>query len=87
MLWLYGLYGVGTVKGAEMNKETTINNLVNLIKFEVCSTCKFFNKDFDVCGGEFLPIERAIMKNLEGRGTCRYIKDFAEQLNVGGENE
>ena len=48
-----------------MNKGTTINNWVNLIKFEVCSTCKFFNKDFDVCGGEMLPIERAIIKILK----------------------
>ena len=63
-----------------MNKETTINNWVNLIKFEVCSTCKFYNKDFDVCSGEILPMERAIIRNLEGRGTCRDIKDFAKQV-------
>ena len=70
-----------------MNKGITINNWVNLIKFEVCSTCKFYNKDFDVCGGEMLPMERAIMRNLEGRGTCRDIKEFAEELKAGGENE
>lgn len=63
-----------------MNKETTIDDWVNFFKFEVCSTCKFYKKDFDVCGGEMLPMERAIMKNLKGRGTCRDIKDFAEQL-------
>lgn len=68
-----------------MNKGTTINNWVNLIKFEVCSTCKFFNKDFDVCGGEMLPMERAIMRNLDGRGTYRDIKDFAKQLKAGGQ--
>ena len=67
-----------------MNKGITINNWVNLIKFEVCSTCKFYNKDFDVCGGEMLPMERAIMRNLEGRGTCRDIKEFAEILKAGG---
>ena len=66
-----------------MNKGTTINNWVNLIKFEVCSTCKFFNKDFDVCSGEMLPMERAIMRNLDGRGACRDIKDFAEILKAG----
>ena len=70
-----------------MNKETTINDWVNLIKFEVCSTCKFYNKDFDVCGGEMLPMERAIMRNLEGRGTCRDIKEFAEILKAGVKNE
>lgn len=69
-----------------MNKETTINNLVNLIKFEVCSTCKFFNKDFDVCSGEMLPMERAIIRNLDGRGNCRDIKEFAERLKAGGKN-
>ncbi len=63
-----------------MNKGTTINNWVNLIKFEVCSTCKFFNKDFDVCNGEMLPMERAIMRNLEGRGNCKDIKEFVVQL-------
>ena len=67
-----------------MNKGITINNWVNLIKFEVCSTCKFYNKDYDVCGGEMLPMERAIMRNLEGRGTCRDIKEFAEILKAGG---
>ena len=67
-----------------MNKETTINYGIKFLKFEVCSTCKFYNKDFDVCSGEMLPIERAIIKNLEGRGVCRDIKDFAKQLKAGG---
>ena len=70
-----------------MNKETTIDDWVNFLKKEVCSTCKFYNKDFDVCGGEMLPMERAIMRNLEGRGTCRDIKDFVKQLKAGGKNE
>ena len=70
-----------------MNKGITINNWVNLIKFEVCSTWKFYNKDVDICGGEMLPMERAIIKNLEGRGNCRDIKDFAKQLKAGGKNE
>ena len=46
---------------------------------------QFFNKDFDVCSGEMLPMERAIMRNLDGRGTCRDIKDFAKQLKAGGQ--
>lgn len=33
-----------------------------------------------VCGGEILPIEKAIMKNLEGRGCCNDIKNIAELL-------
>ena len=63
-----------------MNKETTIDDWVNFLKKEVCSTCKFYNKDFDVCNGELLPMERAIMKNLEGRGNCRDIKEFVERF-------
>ena len=69
-----------------MNKEI-INDWVKLFNFEVCSTCKFYNDNFGICGGELLPIERAIIKNLEGRGTCRDIKDFAEQLKAGVKNE
>ena len=68
-----------------MNKETTIDNWVKFFKFEVCSTCKFYNKDFDVWGGEMLPMERAIIRNLEERGTWRDIKDFAKQLKEGGQ--
>ena len=68
-----------------MNKGTTIDDWVNFLKFEVCSTCKFFNKDFDVCNGELLPMERAIMRNLDRRGNCRDIKDFAKQLKAGGQ--
>ena len=63
-----------------MNKETTIYDLVNFIKREVCSKCKFYNKEFGICCGEILPMERAIMRNIEGRGTCKDIKEFAEQL-------
>ena len=70
-----------------MNKETTIDDWVNFLEMEVCSTCKFYNDSFGVCGGELLPIERAIMRNLEGRGICRDIKDFAEILKAGGKNE
>lgn len=65
-----------------MNKEI-INDWVKLFNFEVCSTCKFYNDNFGICGGELLPIERAIIKNLEGRGNCRDIKDFAKQLKAG----
>ena len=51
-----------------------------ICKKQVCRKCKFYNETFGVCGGEILPIERAIMRNLEGRGNCKDIKEFAEQL-------
>lgn len=63
-----------------MNKETTIDDCIKFVKKEVCYKCKYFNNTFGVCGGEILPIERAIMKNIDGRGTCKDIKEFAEQL-------
>ena len=71
-------------KGAEMNKETTIDDWVNFLEMEVWSTCKFYNDSFGVCGGELLPIERARMRKLEGRGTCKDIKEVAERLKEGG---
>lgn len=63
-----------------MNKETTIDDCIKFVKNKVCYKCKYFNKTFGVCGGEILPIERAIMKNIDGRGNCKDIKEFAEQL-------
>lgn len=63
-----------------MNKETTIDDCIKFVKKEVWYKCKYFNNTFGVCGGEILPIERAIMKNIDGRGTCKDIKEFAEQL-------
>ena len=70
-----------------MNKETTIDDWIKFAKKQICRKCKFYNKDFDVCNGELLPMERAIMRNLEGRGTCRDIKDFAEQSKAGRKDE
>lgn len=66
-----------------MNKETTINDWVNLIKQEVCSKCKCYNKYFDICCGEILPVEMVIMRNLEGRGHCQCIKEFVKELEAG----
>ena len=63
-----------------MNKETAIYDWVNFIKRELCSKCKFYNKDFDICCGEVLPMERAIIRNLQGRGTCKDIKEFSDKL-------
>ena len=63
-----------------MNKETTIDDWIKFVKKEVCDKCNYLNKSFGVCGGEVLPIERAIMRNLEGRGNCKDIKEFVEQL-------
>ena len=63
-----------------MNKATTIDDWFRFVKKKVCYKCKYFNKAFGVCSGEILPIERAIMRNLEGRGNCKDIKEFAAQL-------
>ena len=69
-----------------MSKEITMDDWIKFVKKQVCRKCKFYNETFGVCGREILPIERAIMRNLEGRGNCKDIKEFAEQLKAGGEN-
>lgn len=63
-----------------MNRETTLQDYIDYFIKSVCSKCNYYNKTMGVCGGEILPIERAILKNLEGRGTCSDIKELAEQL-------
>lgn len=63
-----------------MNKETTVDDWINFVEKNVCEKCNYFNSSMGVCGGEILPIERAILRNLEGRGTCREVKEIAEIL-------
>lgn len=75
------------LKGNTMSKETTMDDWIKFVKKEVCDKCNYLNKSFGVCGGEILPIERAIMRNLEGRGNCKDIKEFAAQLKAGVKNE
>lgn len=47
----------------------------------VCTNCKFFNSAMEVCGGEILPIEKAILRNAEGRGCCSEVKDYIKEQN------
>jgi len=42
----------------------------------VCNNCNFYIKSVGVCGGEILPIEKAILGNAEGIGTCNNVKNF-----------
>lgn len=70
-----------------MNKETTIQDYINYFRKTVCSKCNYYNESMGVCGGEILPIERAILRNLEGRGNCTDIKEIVEQMQKGTENE
>lgn len=63
-----------------MEKETTLQDYIDYFTQSVCSKCNFYNKTMSVCGGEILPVEIAILRNLEGRGTCDDIKEIAEQL-------
>ena len=49
----------------------------------VCENCNYYNKSFGVCGGEILPVERAILRNAEGRGSCANVKNFITK----GENK
>lgn len=63
-----------------MKKETTVGDWISFITKNVCLKCNYHNKDMGVCGGEILPTERAIMRNLNGRGCCNNIKEFMELL-------
>ena len=54
----------------------------NVIK-DVCRKCMFYKKDFDVCGGEILPVNKAIIRNIEGRGLCQKVKDYVKEQNNG----
>lgn len=68
-----------------MNKETTLQDYIDYLIKSVCSKCNYYNKTMGVCGGEILPIEKAILKNLEGRGCCNDIKNIVEQLKEQNE--
>ena len=45
----------------------------------VCMKCNFFNAGMEICGGELLPIDRAIQKNAEGRGCCEKVKEYIKE--------
>lgn len=63
-----------------MNKEITVEDYINYFIKNVCCYCHYYKPIMGVCGGEILPIEKAILKNLNDRGCCDDIKKFAEQL-------
>lgn len=70
------------IKGGcgEMSKQITIKECIDYVTKNACDKCNYYNKDFGVCGGELLPIERAILKNLSGMGCCEDVKEYIEKL-------
>lgn len=40
-----------------------------------CKNCEYYKDVYGICGGEVLPIERAIANNMKGRGLCGKIKE------------
>lgn len=56
--------------------------VTNVIK-DVCRKCMFYKKDFGICGGEILPIDKAIIRNIEGRGLCQEVKDYVKEQKNG----
>lgn len=54
-----------------MNVDDVIEN--------VCKKCKFYNRLLELCRGEVLPVQRAIERNAEGRGTCDDVKNFLKE--------
>lgn len=63
-----------------MNKEVTVGDYINYFIKNICCYCHYYNPIMGVCGGEVLPIEKAILRNLDGRGYCKDIKELAEHL-------
>lgn len=55
---------------------------VELVIKSVCEKCKFYDKSFGVCGGEVLPVERAILNNAEGNGLCDNVKNFIAEIEA-----
>ena len=59
-----------------MNKGVTVEDFVESIIKSTCINCVHYEKYMRVCGGEVLPIEQAIFRNLEGRGLCEKVKEI-----------
>ena len=53
----------------------------------VCEECEFYDKSFEICKGEILPVEKAILKNVQGRGLCEKVKSFITKGVDKGESE
>lgn len=53
--------------------------IVDEVIEKVCKKCKYYNKSLGVCRGELLPVEEAILRNAEGRGTCDDVKNFLKE--------
>jgi hypothetical protein len=45
----------------------------------VCKKCKFYNERLGVCRGELLPVEEAVIRNAEGRGSCDDVKNYLKE--------
>lgn len=56
------------------------NSLYDLLIMDCCSKCNYFQNAFGICGAEVLPIEQAILNNLDGRGLCKDIKDYVKKI-------
>ena len=55
-----------------MNEEKVIIDIIN----KHCKQCEYYKEALGVCAGEILPVERAIARNLEGRGLCEKVKEY-----------
>ena len=55
-----------------------VDEVIEIVK-KVCENCKFYNKIMGVCEGELLPVELAVIKNIEDRGLCDNVKDFIKE--------
>lgn len=63
-----------------MGRMEVIDALVAQIKKQICSKCPYCKMDGDVCGGEVLPTDIAILNNLSGKGLCKEVQDAGNKV-------
>lgn len=57
--------------------------MIDFFVESACKNCNYYLSETEICAGELLPIDRAIMRSIQGRGLCKKIKDIDEKLREG----
>lgn len=71
-------------KSSEYENQVAANHCmcgctVDDIRSDVCKKCGCYDKLAEVCRREVLPIDRAILTNAEGRGSCDEVKEYIKE--------
>lgn len=62
-----------------------MDEIISIIKSDVCRNCMYIAFGGDVCIGEALPVEKAIERNLRGQGLCDDVKRYVDKLKGSDE--